>query len=112
MYIIINTINNKKYIGCKQIYSKSKKETGWRSYTGSSNTLNKEIEQFGKSNFKFIIIDTALSKSELKFKELLYQLANNVLFRDDYYNGIINIRLSKVKGVNSINNLDTFLINF
>lgn len=111
IYVIVNTINHKKYIGCKQMYSKSKKETSWRSYTGSSTQLNNDIEQYNKKNFKFYIIDVAYSKSELKFKELLYQIANNVLFREDFYNGIINVRLSKIKGISEVK-IDNYVISW
>ena len=122
VYLITNLTNNKKYIGCKMLQKvikrkplKGKKnkrheivESDWKTYTSSSNELNKDIESLGKQNFKFEIIDFAYSKSELKFKELMYQLINNVLFRDDFYNGIINVRLCRIKNFQKISNFDNF----
>lgn len=35
------------------------------------------------------------SKWELSYFELKYQIDENVMFRADAYNGIINVRLSK-----------------
>ena len=122
IYLITNLTNDKKYIGCKMLQKvikrkplKGKKnkrheivESDWKTYTGSSNQLNKDIELLGKDNFKFEIIDFAYSKSELKFKELMYQLMNNALFRDDFYNGIINVRLCRIKNFQKISNFDNF----
>lgn len=124
VYLITNKKDKKYYIGCKMLQKvikrkplKGKKnkrieivESDWRTYTGSSNELNKDIELFGKENFKFEIIDFAYSKSELKFEELMYQLMNNALFRDDFYNGIINIRLGKPKDMVKIDNFKKYFL--
>ena len=124
IYIISNLINNKHYIGCKMVEKTIKRkplkgktkrriektESNWKEYTGSSTELNNDIEKLGKNNFKFRIIDFAFSKSHLKLLELLYQLANNVLFRDDFYNGIINVRLGKVKDFKRIDDFQNFVI--
>ena len=124
VYLITNLTNDKKYIGCKMLQKvikrkplKGKKnkrhetiESDWKTYTSSSNELNKDIELLGKDNFKFEIIDFAYSKSELKFKELMYQLMNNALFRDDFYNGIINVRLGKPKDMTKIDDFSRYLL--
>lgn len=125
IYLITNLTNNKKYIGCKMLQKvikrkplKGKKnkrhetiESDWKTYTSSSNELNKDIELLGKENFKFEIIDFVYSKSELKFEELMYQLMNNALFRDDFYNGIINVRLGKPKDMTKIDDFKKYLLN-
>ena len=124
IYLITNLIDKKYYIGCKMVEKTIKRnplkgktkrriekvESNWKDYTGSSTELNKDIERLGKENFKFQIIDFAFSKSHLKLLELLYQLANNVLFRDDFYNGIINVRLGKIKDFKGIDDFQKFLI--
>ena len=111
IYLITNLTNNKKYIGCKMLQKvikrkplKGKKnkrhetiESDWRTYTSSSNELNKDIESLGKENFKFEIIDFAYSKSHLKYLEAKYQFANDVLLSESWYNGIINLRVGKIK---------------
>ena len=107
IYEIINKVLNKKYIGKKQCQSRIKrkplkgktrnridfKESDWKSYTSSSNDLNEDIKKYGKENFDFRIIKTCGSKWELAYEEIKEQIKQDVLLRDDYYNGIINVRI-------------------
>ena len=107
IYIIENLIENKKYIGKKQCFSKIKrkplkgkkrnrldsKESDWRTYTSSSEKLNLDIIRLGKENFSFKIIKTCDSKWELAYFEIKEQILADVLLREDYYNGIINVRI-------------------
>ena len=118
IYLITNLTNNKKYIGCKMLQKvikrkplKGKKnkrhetvESDWKTYTSSSNELNKDIELLGKENFKFEIIDFAYSKSHLKYLEAKYQFDNDVLLSESWYNGIINLRVGKIKINNTLSN--------
>ena len=111
IYLIINNINNKKYIGKKQIITKYKrpplkgkknkrhsvKETDWRDYCSSSTELNKDIEEQGKNNFTFLITRFCENKSQLAYFEAKEQFDKDVLLREDYYNGIINLRVGRVK---------------
>lgn len=117
IYVITNLINSKKYIGKKQCFSKIKrkplkgkkrnriefKESDWKTYTSSSNDLNEDIKNLGKENFKFEIIRPCNSKWELAYYEIKEQIEQNVLLRDDFYNGIINVRIGKLskKGMNN-----------
>lgn len=107
IYEIINTKTNKKYIGKKQCFMRikrkplkgykrnriSKAESDWKNYTSSSKELNEDIQNYGKENFVFKIIKTCNSKWELAYEEIKEQIEKNVLLRDDYYNGIINVRI-------------------
>lgn len=107
IYEIKNNITNKKYIGKKQIKSKIRrkplkgkkrcridfKESDWKTYTGSSNDLNEDIKKYGKENFTFTILKTCSCKWELAYFECKIQLEKNVLLKEDYYNGIINVRI-------------------
>ena len=107
IYKITNLTNDKKYIGKKQCQSirkrpplKGKKnkrhekiETDWKTYTSSSNELNKDLEALGMDSFKFEILRWCDSKWELSYYEARLQFKEEVLLRDDYYNGIINVRI-------------------
>tara|TARA_R110000787_G_scaffold21955_1_gene64306 strand:- start:612 stop:1013 length:402 start_codon:yes stop_codon:yes gene_type:complete len=109
VYLITNNTNNKKYIGKKQCQSvrkrpplKGKKnkrhetiETDWKTYTSSSNQLNEDLDTLGKDSFKFQIIRWCDSKWELSYYEGKLQFEEEVLLKDDYYNGIINLRIGK-----------------
>jgi len=109
IYEITNTVSGKKYIGKKQCKSKLKrrplkgkknkrieiKESDWRTYTSSSSDLNEDIAKYGKDKFVFKIIRPCMSKWELAYFEICEQIKKNVLMRDDYYNGIINVRIGR-----------------
>jgi len=111
VYLITNLTNNKKYIGCKMLKKiikrkplKGKKnkrhcevESDWKEYTSSSNELNNDITTLGKQNFKFEIIQFAYSKSHLKYCEAKQQFDNDVLLKEGWYNGIINLRVGRIK---------------
>jgi hypothetical protein len=100
---------NKVYIGKKQCVSRVKrkplkgkkrnridsKESDWKTYTGSSKELNDDIAKFGKENFTFTIVDWGGSKWELGYKEIKRQIEQEVLLKDNFYNGIINVRIGR-----------------
>lgn len=107
IYEITNKVNGKKYIGKKQCVRKIKrkplkgktrnridqKESDWKTYTSSSKELNEDIQKYGKENFEFRILKICGSKWELGYEEIKEQIAKDVLRREDYYNGIINVRI-------------------
>lgn len=109
IYSIKNKVTGKEYIGKKQCNTRIKrkplknkkrnridfKESDWKTYTGSSNDLNADIEKHGKDNFEFTILKLCGSKWELGYEEIKEQLKRNVLLSDDYYNGIINVRIGR-----------------
>ena len=109
IYEITNTVNGKKYIGKKQCKSKLKrkplkgrknkrieiKESDWKQYTSSSNELNEDIKKHGKEKFKFKILKLCNSKWELAYFEIKEQIERNLLMKEDYYNGIINVRIGR-----------------
>lgn len=107
IYEITNTVNNKKYIGKKQCIRKYKKqplkgkknkrielkESDWKTYSGSSKELNEDILKYGKDKFRFLILHACASKWELGYREIKEQISRDVILRDDYYNGILNVRI-------------------
>ena len=111
VYEIVNNITHRKYVGKKQMRTMRKlkplkgkkktrrveKETDWKTYTGSSNELNSDICNLGKENFSFNILKFCNSKSHLAYEEIKMQIQQDVLLKEEYYNGIINCRLGKIK---------------
>ena len=109
IYEIVCLPLNKKYIGKKQCLSRVKrkplkgktrnridhKESDWKTYTGSSKELNEDIAKYGKENFTFFIVDWGNSKWELGYKEIKRQIEQEVLLKEGFYNGIINVRIGR-----------------
>jgi hypothetical protein len=120
VYLITNKINNRKYIGKKlAMFSKtavktvvlkngtkkkkkirSKVDSDWKEYYGSSIELNKDIETLGKENFTREILYFCKSKAECSYIEAREQFSHKVLESDDFYNGQISCRIhgSHIKG--------------
>ena len=111
VYLITNLTNNKKYIGKKLAKFKktrpplkgrknkrrSKVESDWRDYWGSSDKLLADVEQLGQDKFTREILYYCKSRGELSYLEAKEQFAREVLLKDDYYNGIINVRVGGSK---------------
>ena len=109
VYRIENKETGKFYIGQKKIIKVEKrpplkgkvrkrkivKQSDWKTYCGSSNDLKNDVKEAGEDKFKFTIIRFCDSKWECSYWELYHQMHNHVLFREDSYNGIINVRISK-----------------
>ena len=70
-------------------------ESNWRDYFGSSADLLEDLKRFGKENFKREILQLCKTKGVLAYYELKWQMAEDALFRSDYYNGVLNIRLNR-----------------
>ena len=123
VYIITNLINGRKYIGKKLAkFSKttyktvklkngtkkkkkirSKIDSDWQEYYGSSPNLQADIDTLGKDNFSREILFYCTSKAECSYVEAREQFTRKVLERDDYYNGHIQVRVhgSHIKKLNS-----------
>lgn len=111
VYLITNKTNNKKYIGKKlSKFTKSKPplkgkknrrryeiESDWRDYWGSSDKLLQDIETLGTENFTREILYFCKSKAELSYIETREQFDRRVLETEEYYNGIINVRVGGSK---------------
>ena len=113
VYCITNNISGRKYIGKKlSKFSKttykivklkngtkkrkkirSKVDSDWQQYTGSSIELNKDIEQLGIENFTREILYYCKTKSECSYIEAREQFKHRVLESDDYYNKQIVCRI-------------------
>jgi hypothetical protein len=80
VYIITNTKTTKAYVGCKQYHiGKSKEQSKWEAYTGSSKYLKEDIKKIGKEHFTFEVISEYKNKRSLRYYEAYYQMKWNVL---------------------------------
>jgi len=109
IYRITNTVNGFDYVGRKYFKTikkrpplKGKKnkrretvETDWKEYWGSSPRLQADIDKLGKDKFTREIIHLCTSRGETNYLEAYYQFKEDVLLRENNYNGIIQIRLGK-----------------
>lgn len=113
VYLITNTTNGRMYIGKKLAkFSKTtqktvklkngnkrkkkirtKIESDWRDYYGSSPELTKDVEQIGKDKFSREILYYCRSKAECSYIEAREQFSRRVLESKDYYNGHIQVRV-------------------
>lgn len=111
VYIITNLTNNKKYIGKKLAKFKTTKpplkgrknkrrghkESDWRDYWGSSDKLNEDVQALGTDKFTREILYYCNSRGLMSYLEAREQFERRVLESDDYYNGIINVRVGGSK---------------
>jgi len=113
VYIITNILSGRKYIGKKLAkFSKttyktvklkngtkkkkrirSKIDSDWREYYGSSPELSKDIAELGTANFTREILFYCKSKAECSYIEAREQFSKRVLESNDYYNGHIQVRV-------------------
>ena len=107
VYLITNTTNNQKYVGKKLAKFKTTKpplkgkknkrrgykESDWKDYWGSSDRLNADVERLGSKNFTREILYLCKGRGEMSYIEAREQFDRRVLETDDYYNGIINVRV-------------------
>jgi len=107
VYIITNLTDDRKYIGKKLAKFKTTKpplkgkknkrrgykESDWRDYWGSSDKLLADVEKLGKDKFTREILYFCKSRGEMSYLEAREQFSRRVLETDEYYNGIINVRV-------------------
>ena len=122
VYLITNNVSGRKYIGKKLAkFSKTTQKTvklkngtkkkkkirtkvdsDWLTYYGSSPELTKDVLALGAENFTREILYLCKSKAECSYVEAREQFTRRVLESNDYYNGHIQVR---VHGSHIINKL-------
>ena len=113
VYLITNITTGKMYVGkklakfAKTTYKvvklkngnkkrkkiRTKIDSDWQQYYGSSPNLTEDVNQLGTDNFKREILYYCKSKSECSYIEAREQFSRRVLESDDYYNGHIQVRV-------------------
>lgn len=111
VYLITNLTNNKKYVGKKLAKFKTTKpplkgkknkrrgtkESDWRTYWGSNDHLKEDVLNLGEDKFTREILYFCTSRGIASYLEAKEQFDREVLLTDDYYNGIINVRVGGSK---------------
>lgn len=106
VYLITDEFG-KKYVGKKLFKSTRKapplkgktrkrtiiKESDWKTYYGSSDEIKTLVES--GASFRREILHLCKTKGQLSYMELQEQVDRKVLLRDDYYNGIIQVKIHK-----------------
>lgn len=102
VYIIVNNINGRKYIGKKifhfsrKVKNKRKKvESDWKKYYGSSDELKADVENFGADNFARTIIKLCKSKSECSYYETKFIFEYDCILSSDYYNKWVTCKITQ-----------------
>lgn len=113
VYLITNTVTGRKYIGkklakfSKTSYKvvtqkngvkkkkkiKSKVESDWKTYYGSNDVLNEDVNKLGNNKFTREILFYCNSKAQCSYIEAREQFTHKVLESTDYYNGQISVRV-------------------
>ena len=111
VYLITNLINHKKYVGKKLAKFKTTKkplkgrknkrrgtkESDWKTYWGSSAQLIDDVLKLGEHRFTREILYYCPSRGVASYLEAQEQFERKVLETDEYYNGIINVRIGGSK---------------
>lgn len=126
IYLIENIETGKKYLGRKyftasktrQVKGKKKKsrvESDWKDYYGSSEILLKDIEALGKEKFVRKIIRLCKTRGETNYWEAKLQFKLNVLEETladgspAWYNGNILVKFTR-KNIGAIDSTETLVL--
>ena len=124
VYLITNNLSGRKYVGkklakfSKTTYKTVKQKNGikkrkkirskidsdWQQYYGSSPELTADVIKLGAENFSREILFYCKSKSECSYIEAREQFSRRVLESADYYNGHIQVRVHGNHIINKVLN--------
>jgi len=110
VYIVTDTVSGMKYIGKKGFFSKvtkpplkgkkrkrrSIKESDWKTYCGSSESVKTLVEENGLDHFEREILHLCKSKGEMSYTEMREQIVRDVLLKpDEYFNGFVGGKIHR-----------------
>lgn len=107
VYLIVNTTNNRKYIGKKFFWTSKRKqvnkvrkrykiESDWKEYWSSSEELKADVNRLGKENFTREILHLCKTKGVTNYLEVKEQIVREVLEnKEEWYNTWIMVRVNR-----------------
>lgn len=106
VYLIANTVTGKGYIGKKTMVSrktkvvagkkkKTKVESTWRNYYGSSSSLLADVEAYGKESFTREILHLCNNRGSANYLEAKEIFCRGVLETDGWYNEWCDVKVSR-----------------
>lgn len=107
VYCITELDTGKKYIGKKFFWKpkilpvtktrkrrvRTKVESDWKKYYGSSKEVQTLVEEKGTENYKREILKMCRTKGECSYYEAKIQFECDVLLSDEYYNEFIGCKI-------------------
>lgn len=107
VYLITEIDTNKKYIGKKNFWKpkilpitkkrkrrvRTRVESDWKTYTGSSEKVTTLVESRGLDKFKREILRLCKTKGEMSYYEAKLQFEYDVLLSDEYFNEFIGCKI-------------------
>ena len=107
VYQITELDTGKMYIGKKNFWKpktlpknskrsrriRTRTESDWRTYFGSSKEVQLLVEEKGEDNYKREILRLCTTKGEMSYYEAKLQFEKDVLLRDEYYNSFIGCKI-------------------
>lgn len=79
----------KKYTGTRKTYERTKVDSKWAEYYGSSKELLSDIQKYGKQRYERKIVELCCTKKYLSYCEVSWQMRLDVLKRDSYNGNIL-----------------------
>jgi len=107
VYMVTEKDTGKKYIGKKFFWKpkilpitktrkrrvRTRAESDWREYYGSSKEVQSLVESKGKDNYKREILRLCRTKGECSYYEAKLQFQYDVLLSDEFYNEFIGCKI-------------------
>ena len=72
---------------------RTRSESDWRDYYGSSEKVKSLVEEKGRENFQKIILRLCKTKGQMSYFETKLQFEKDVLLNDEYYNEFIGCKI-------------------
>jgi len=122
VYMITENDTGMKYIGKKFFWKpkilpktktrkrrvRTRTESDWRKYFGSSKEVQELVEQKGADNYTREILKLCRTKGECSYYEMKYQFEYDVLLKpDEYYNAFIGGKIHRKHVLLDIDDEDT-----